>query len=61
MTHAVPSDIATLNTNSDGFTDRMYVGDMARQLLRFDIINGQPSGTLLRVELVEFVCTHRRH
>lgn len=48
MTHAIPSDIATLDTNSDGFTDRMYVGDMAGQLWRFDIINGQPSNTLVR-------------
>lgn len=40
MTHAIPSNITALDTDSDGWTDRMYVGDMAGQLWRFDITNG---------------------
>jgi type IV pilus assembly protein PilY1 len=37
MTHAIPSNVTTLDTNDDGFTDRMYVGDLAGQIWRFDI------------------------
>ncbi len=37
MTHAIPSNITVLDANGDGWSDRMYVGDMAGQLWRFDI------------------------
>lgn len=37
MTHAIPSNINVLDINGDGWSDRMYVGDMAGQLWRFDI------------------------
>lgn len=47
MTHSIPSAVAVLDTNSDGFADRMYVGDMAAQLWRFDITNGNPANTLV--------------
>jgi type IV pilus assembly protein PilY1 len=47
MTHAIPSSITTLDTDADGFTDRMYVGDVAGQLWRFDITNGNSSGSLV--------------
>lgn len=39
MTHAIPGNVTVLDTNSDGYSDRMYVGDMAGQLWRFDITN----------------------
>lgn len=47
MTHSIPSHVSVLDTNSDGYADRMYVGDMAAQLWRFDITNGQPAGNLV--------------
>jgi len=40
MTHAIPSAVTVIDTEGDGWTDRMYVGDMAGQIWRFDITNG---------------------
>jgi hypothetical protein len=37
MTYSIPSDIASLDTNGDGRTDRLYVGDMGGRMWRFDI------------------------
>jgi type IV pilus assembly protein PilY1 len=39
MTHGFPSDIAVMDTNGDGFADRMYASDMGGQVWRFDIWN----------------------
>jgi len=47
MTHSIPSGVAVLDTNSDNFADRMYVGDMAGQVWRFDITNGNARGSLV--------------
>ena len=47
MTHAIPSPITVVDANGDGFADRMYVGDMAGQLWRFDITNGNAASTLV--------------
>jgi type IV pilus assembly protein PilY1 len=47
MDHAIPSDVTVLDTNGDGFVDRMYVGDMAGQIWRFDISNGSSRSTLV--------------
>ncbi len=47
MDHAIPASIAVLDTNDDGYADRMYVGDMAAQLWRFDIWNGQSVSNLV--------------
>lgn len=47
MTHAIPSSIGVVDTNNDGFADRMYVGDMAGQLWRFDITNGKTPDALV--------------
>jgi type IV pilus assembly protein PilY1 len=37
MRHSIPSDISRVDTNGDGYTDRLYVGDMGGRLWRFDI------------------------
>jgi type IV pilus assembly protein PilY1 len=37
MTYSIPSDIAKVDTNGDGKIDRLYVGDMAGRMWRFDI------------------------
>lgn len=47
MDHAIPSTVTVMDTDVDGFADRMYVGDMAGQLWRFDIFNGQSADTLV--------------
>lgn len=47
MTHSIPSPVAVLDTNSDGYADRLYVGDMAAQLWRFDITNGNNANALV--------------
>lgn len=47
MTHSIPSSVTVLDLNGDGFADRMYVGDMAAQLWRFDITNGNDRGSLV--------------
>jgi type IV pilus assembly protein PilY1 len=47
MTHAIPSSVSVLDVNNDGFADRMYVGDMAGQLWRFDIKNGNAAASLV--------------
>ena len=39
MTNAIPSSVLVLDTNGDGYADRMYVGDLGGQLWRFDITN----------------------
>lgn len=47
MTHSIPGSITVLDTNGDGYADRMYTGDMAAQLWRFDIYNGQTAANLV--------------
>lgn len=37
MKYCIPSDIARVDTNGDGYIDRLYVGDTGGQLWRFDI------------------------
>lgn len=40
MTHSIPAAVNVIDLDGDSFADRMYVGDMAAQLWRFDIYNG---------------------
>jgi len=47
MDHSIPAGVAVIDFNGDGYADRMYVGDMAGQLWRFDITNGQPANSLV--------------
>ena len=58
MDHAIPSDVAVLDTNSDGFADRMYVGDLAGQLWRFDITTGNPRSTLVAGGVIASLGAH---
>lgn len=44
MTNSIPSDIRVIDVNSDGYSDRMYVGDMRGQIWRFDIDNEGNTG-----------------
>ncbi|MCF6256875.1 MAG: hypothetical protein L3K25_11365 [Gammaproteobacteria bacterium] len=37
MTHSIPSDIRLMDSNHDGHTDRLYVGDMRGQIFRIDL------------------------
>jgi type IV pilus assembly protein PilY1 len=37
MRYSIPSDISRVDTNGDGFIDRLYVGDMGGRMWRFDI------------------------
>ncbi|MDH3588649.1 MAG: PilC/PilY family type IV pilus protein, partial [Gammaproteobacteria bacterium] len=39
MTHSIPSDLRVIDTNQDGFDDRIYVGDTSAKVWRFDINN----------------------
>ncbi len=48
MTHSIPSDVRIIDTNGDGFINRLYVGDMAAQVWRFDI-NTNPVRTDLAI------------
>lgn len=47
MTHAIPSSLRVLDLDIDGLADRMYVGDMAGRVWRFDINNGKPVNQLV--------------
>ena len=47
MTNSIPSRVTVIDTNSDQFADRMYVGDLGGRLWRFDIYNGQSPGSLV--------------
>lgn len=37
MKYSIPSDISRVDTDGDGFVDRLYVGDMGGRMWRFDI------------------------
>ena len=41
MKYSIPSDIARVDTNGDGYIDRFYVGDMGGQMWRFNV--GDPN------------------
>ena len=37
MTHAIPSDITALDIDGNGYTDRLYVGDVGARVWRFNV------------------------
>jgi type IV pilus assembly protein PilY1 len=43
MTYSIPSDITKVDVDGDGKVDRLYVGDMAGRMWRFDIKDTNPS------------------
>jgi type IV pilus assembly protein PilY1 len=47
MNNSIPGRITVIDTNGDGFADRLYAGDMGGRVWRFDIFNGNPRGTLV--------------
>jgi type IV pilus assembly protein PilY1 len=47
-----------VDTNGDGLTDRLYVGDMAGQLWRFDITNGNSAGSLVSGGVIASLGAH---
>jgi type IV pilus assembly protein PilY1 len=50
MAYSIPSDIQKVDTNGDGYIDRLYVGDMGGQIWRFDI--GDPDPTTWKGKLI---------
>ncbi len=58
MTHSIPSGVTVLDTDSDGYADRMYVGDMGAQLWRFDLTNGNNAGSLAAGGVIASLGTH---
>jgi type IV pilus assembly protein PilY1 len=58
MDHAIPSDVTVLDVDGDGYADRMYVGDMAAQLWRFDIFNGKRADELVTGGVIASLGTH---
>jgi type IV pilus assembly protein PilY1 len=43
MTYSIPSDIARVDVNGDGWVDRLYAGDMGGRMWRFDVGDKDPS------------------
>lgn len=58
MTHGIPGSLAVLDTDSDGYTDRLYAGDMGAQLWRFDITNGNSASSLVAGGVIASLGTH---
>lgn len=47
MTHSIPARINVIDTDGNGFADRMYAGDMGGRVWRFDIWNGRDAAGLV--------------
>lgn len=45
MEYAIPSDIRLIDTNGDGATDRLYVGDLGGQVWRVDLTGALTAGS----------------
>jgi len=58
MDHSIPAGITVIDLNGDGYADRMYAGDMAGQLWRFDINNGQNTAGLVTGGVIASLGTH---
>lgn len=58
MDHSIPGTVTVLDTDSDGYADRLYAGDTAAQLWRFDITNGNPANTLVAGGVLASLGTH---
>lgn len=58
MVHSIPSTVTVLDMNSDGLSDRMYVGDMGGQIWRWDITNGNARGSLVAGAVIASLGSH---
>ncbi len=58
MDHAIPSEVTVLDLDGNGYADRMYVGDMAGQLWRFDIFNEKAADELVAGGVIASLGTH---
>jgi type IV pilus assembly protein PilY1 len=47
MTHGIPARVATLDTDGDGFADRLYTADVGGRVWRFDVWNGRTRDQLV--------------
>jgi type IV pilus assembly protein PilY1 len=47
MTHAVPSDIAFVDRDGDGYTDKFYFADLGGNIWRTDVNTSSPSGWIV--------------
>jgi len=43
MCYAIPSDLALIDSNDDGYADRLFIGDVGGQIWRFDVTNTNPT------------------
>jgi type IV pilus assembly protein PilY1 len=46
MGHSIPAPLKVLDMNNDGYSDRIYVGDMGGRVWRYDLFNGGSGSTL---------------
>ncbi len=58
MVHSIPGNITVLDTNSDGYSDRMYAGDLGAQVWRWDITNGNARSTLVAGGVIASLGSH---
>jgi type IV pilus assembly protein PilY1 len=61
MDHAIPSPVNVMDIDGNGYADRMYVGDMAGQLWRFDIADaaaGTAPSSLVTGGVIASLGTH---
>ncbi len=49
MIYSIPSDLTILDTDYDGFVDRIYAGDTGGRLWRFDVGSANPSSWTGRI------------
>nr|WP_241664418.1 PilC/PilY family type IV pilus protein [Ningiella ruwaisensis] len=48
MKYSIPARISVIDRDNDGIADHMYVADMAGQLFRLDIYNGEGTSNLVK-------------
>jgi type IV pilus assembly protein PilY1 len=47
MNNSIPAPVSVIDSNGDGFADRMYAGDMGGRVWRFDLFNGKEAASLV--------------
>ena len=47
MNNAIPGDVRAVDFDGDGYSDRLYAGDMGGRVWRFDITHGNSAATLV--------------